>query len=109
MSKIQRSLNYIESQVVVSEARGASVGRAKEGEEGLNVGEHLESKQELIAEGSYTIGTNEELVKAEEQHRRFTQNEDVYAALPQSTVQSKANDVVASNQAQIDEIAKLLA
>ena len=52
---------------------------------------------------------NEESIQNIAQDLGQVNTEGVYTELTSSTVQSKAQTVITSNQAQIDEIAKLLA
>ena len=67
--------------------------------------EAIQSEMDKIQRSLNYIGTD----NTSQANGFEAQSMDVYQELPTSTVQSKATNVITSNQAQIDEIAKLLA
>lgn len=87
MEKIQRSLNYIQADEMGNPASAAASAEAN-GEE-----DEPENSNQLVEE--------EKLL---EQSSGY-----VYTQLKENTMQDKAQSVISQNQAQIDEIAKLLA
>ena len=87
MEKIQRSLNYIQADEMGNPASAAALAEAN-----VQVDEPENSNQFI-----------------EEEKLLEQSSENVYTQLKENTMQDKAQSVISQNQAQIDEIAKLLA
>ena len=87
MEKIQRSLNYIQADEMGNPASAAASAEANGEEDEPENSNQLVEEEKLLEQSS----------------------NDVYTQLKENTMQDKAQSVISQNQAQIDEIAKLLA